>query len=250
MISLKLLLNPKKGWIKSQFLGGVSQKMTDNIRKEKIIRKGAEATLYYGYWFDKEVIFKFRIPKKYRIQDLDSIIRQTRTLNEARALIRVKDYGVNVPQVFEIDTLNSIIIMKYIHGKKLKILLNDLDDVKKHRYFETLGRFIAILHKNGHVHGDITTSNIIITDLEEVFLIDFGLHEYSDSIEDKSVDLHLLKRVLISSHGKDFNLCFNAFLEGYQNEYGNSGSNDCRSIIKNISVIETRGRYVKKEERQ
>lgn len=235
--------------MKLQSHGGFRQKMDYDIVKEKIIRKGAEANLYYGEWFGKEVIFKHRINKKYRIEDLDSIIRKTRTLNEARALIRVKHYGLNVPQVFEIDPSSSTIIMKYINGKKLKNLLDKLDEKRKRKYFETIGRFIAILHKNGHIHGDITTSNIIITDLEEVFLIDFGLHEYSDSIEDKSVDLHLLKRVLISSHGKDSNLCFNSFLEGYQKEYRDIGMNECKTIIKNISVIETRGRYVKKEER-
>ena len=223
--------------------------MRFDIIKERIIRKGAEANLYYGYWFGKEVIFKHRLPKKYRIDELDKSIRTARTLNEARALIKVKNYGVNVPQVFEIDTTNSTIIMKYIDGKKLKNVLAGLDNKKKKEYFETIGRYIAILHKNGHIHGDITTSNLIITELENIFLIDFGLHDYSDSIEDKSVDLHLLKRLLISSHGKDFELCFNAFLEGYQNEYINDASDECSAIIKNISVIETRGRYVKKEER-
>jgi len=120
---------------------------------------------------------------------------------------------------------------------------------KKQEYFKKIGNSIAILHKNGHIHGDITTSNLIITEKEEIFLIDFGLHEYSDSIEDKSVDLHLFKRVLISSHGDDFNICFDAFLKGYQEEYENKGSNEGKLIIKNISTIETRGRYVKKEER-
>ena len=131
----------------------------------------------------------------------------------------------------------------------IEIVGEKLDDVKKHRYFETIGRFIALLHKNGHIHGDITTSNIIITDSEDIFLIDFGLHNYSDSIEDKSVDLHLLKRVLISSHGTHWKLCFDAFLEGYRLGYNDVDLNECKSIIKNISVIETRGRYVKKEER-
>ena len=221
---------------------------SQNIIKEKLIRKGAEASLYYGSWFDKKVIFKHRIPKKYRLEELDKTIRSTRTLNEARALIRVKNYGLNVPQVYEIDAINSIIIMKFIEGEKLKKIMNQLDDDKKGYYFSLLGHHIAILHKNGHIHGDITTSNIIITPNEDIFLIDFGLHEYSDNIEDKSVDLHLLKRVLISSHGKDYILCFNAFLEGYQEEYG-PNSIESKQIIKNISVIETRGRYVKKEER-
>ena len=218
------------------------------IIKEKIVNKGAEASLYYGSWFDKKVIFKHRIPKKYRLAELDKTIRSTRTLNEAKALIRVKNYGLNVPQVYEIDAINSIIIMRFIEGEKLKNIMTQLDDDKKRKYFSLIGHYIAILHKNGHIHGDITTSNIIITPNEDIFLIDFGLHEYSDSVEDKSVDLHLLKRVLISSHGEDYELCFNAFLEGYQVKYGHN-SNECKEIIKNISVIETRGRYVKKEER-
>ncbi|TFF99436.1 MAG: Kae1-associated serine/threonine protein kinase [Promethearchaeota archaeon] len=217
--------------------------------KEKIIHKGAEANLYYGSWFDKKVIFKYRIPKKYRIEELDKTIRNARTLNEARALIRVKDYGLNVPQVYEIDTKNSIIVMKYIEGEKLRNALESLDNSRKEEIFKEIGRYIAILHMNGHIHGDITTSNIILTKNHKIFFIDFGLHEYSDSIEDKSVDLHLLKRILISTHGKDFNMCFNAFLRGYHQEYRKEATEESRQIMKNIDVIESRGRYVKKEER-
>jgi len=223
--------------------------MTSNITKEKLIHKGAEASLFFGHWFGKEVIFKHRILKDYRIEELDKKIRTIRTLNEARALIKVKEYSINTPQVYEIDTESSTIIMKYISGTKLKNLINTLSSSKKKEIFARLGQIIAILHINGHIHGDITTSNIILTSSKEIFLIDFGLHDYSDSIEDKSVDLHLLKRVLISSHGVDSKLCFNAFLEGYESEYRNRGNTSCSEIIKNISVIETRGRYVKKENR-
>jgi len=95
----------------------------------------------------------------------------------------------------------------------------------------------------------VVTSNIIITKSENIFLIDFGLHEYSDMIEDKSVDLHLLKRVLISSHGSDYEICFKAFLEGYRSEYQQYNPNECNEIIKNIDVIESRGRYVSSEDR-
>jgi TP53 regulating kinase-like protein len=90
---------------------------------------------------------------------------------------------------------------------------------------------------------------LIITDKEEIFLIDFGLHEYSDTIEDKSVDLHLFKRVLISTHGDDYEFCFNSFLKGYRSEYEGKNKTDCNQIIKNIDVIESRGRYVKPEDR-
>ncbi|MFW9970719.1 MAG: KEOPS complex kinase/ATPase Bud32 [Candidatus Odinarchaeota archaeon] len=223
--------------------------MNSEVIKKKIIRKGAEADLYYGIWFGKEVIFKYRIPKKYRIEGLDKRIRTERTLNEGRALIKVKNYGINVPQVFEIDTSNSTIIMKFIQGVKLKEVLHDLDNNKKQAYFYEIGKLIAMLHMNGHIHGDITTSNILITPEENIFLIDFGLHEYSNTIEDKSVDLHLFKRVLISSHGSDYDYCFDAFLEGYSSEYKKVNLKECNDIIKNINAIESRGRYIKSDER-
>lgn len=220
-----------------------------DIVKGEIIRKGAEANLFLGSWFDEDVIFKQRSPKNYRIEQLDKRIRTKRTLNEARALIRVKEYGINVPHVYEIDTESSTIIMKYIHGEKLKDVLDRLSFEERKRIFIKIGQYIAILHIKGHIHGDITTSNVILTKQEQVFLIDFGLHTYSDSIEDKSVDLHLFKRVLISSHGSEQESCFKFFLEGYCSEYGKYNNSECDSIIKNISIIETRGRYVKKEDR-
>ncbi len=223
--------------------------MSNEIIVEKLIHKGAEASLYYGSWFGKEVIFKKRIPKGYRIEQIDKIIRYNRTLNEAKSLIRVKNYGVLVPPVYEIDIENSTIVMKYIKGEKLKDILDSLTTLKKVQYLKEIGKTIAYLHKNGHIHGDITTSNIILTPSQDLFIVDFGLHNYSDSIEDKSTDLHLFKRVLISSHGSDFSICFDAFLEGYREGYGIDKINECKRILKNISIIETRGRYVKKEDR-
>ncbi|TFF99971.1 MAG: Kae1-associated serine/threonine protein kinase [Promethearchaeota archaeon] len=219
------------------------------IKKEQLIKKGAEANLYLGTWFENEVIFKCRIPKYYRIKELDQNLRSFRTINEARALIRAKYHGINVPQIYEIDTLNSTIIMGYIQGQKLKDIIKKLNQNEKERIFETVGRYIAKLHQNGQIHGDITTSNIILTSNMQVFLIDFGLHEYSDSIEDKSVDLHLFKRVLMSSHGDNYEFCFKCFLNGYRNEYLNDSPQLCKLIIRNITNIETRGRYIKKEDR-
>ena len=223
--------------------------MSNEIVIEKTIHKGAEANLIYGHWFGREVIFKHRIPKSYRIEQIDKKLRINRTINEAKTLIRVKDYGVNVPQVYEIDTKNSTIVMKYIKGDKLKDILNTLPNEQKVEILKEIGKFIATLHKNGHIHGDITTSNVIVTETQDIFIIDFGLHDYSDQIEDKSTDLHLFKRVLISSHGSDFNICYKAFLEGYRDSYGPQKMKECEGIIKNISIIETRGRYVKKKDK-
>ncbi|TXT66879.1 MAG: KEOPS complex subunit Bud32 [Promethearchaeota archaeon] len=224
--------------------------MQSSIERKQLIKKGAEASLFYGKWFNKEVIFKHRIAKQYRIPQLDNEIRTLRTINEAKALIKVKEYGLNVPVVYEIDTQKALIIMEYIVGEKLKDLMDTLKESDKLNYFRKVGEFIAQLHLNGQTHGDITTSNVLITPNKHVFLIDFGLHEYSDTIEDKSVDLHLFKRVLISSHGNDYLSCYHAFIERYKTIYKNNNSQKlCSSILKNIKVIESRGRYIKKSER-
>lgn len=227
----------------------IPSKPGGDIIKKKLISMGAEAYLYEGSWFERHVIFKQRLPKKYRLPPLDNAIRTQRTLNEARALIKIKKYGVNVPAVYEIDTHSMTIVMQFIKGQKLRNVLDNLSTDQIQDYFIQLGQYIAILHQNGHIHGDITTSNVILTPHGELFLIDFGLHVYSDSIEDKSVDLHLLKRVLMSSHAHHFNTCFHSFLEGYRKEYSPDAQSMGDQIINHISVIESRGRYVKKEER-
>ena len=221
-----------------------------SIIKEKILHKGAEAYLYLGTWFGKKVIFKQRIPKRYRTIELDYQIRSKRTINEARALIKAKNYGINVPIVYEIEPNTATIVMQYIEGEKLKDLMTKMNEEKKIEIFRTLGKYIAILHDNGHIHGDITTSNIIVTRNQNIVLIDFGLHENSETIEDKSVDLHLFKRVLISSHGEDYKICYEAFLEGYISQYDDDKKNLCEEIIENINIVESRGRYVKQEDRK
>ena len=103
--------------------------MNSEIYKEKLIHKGAEASLYIGRWFNKKVIFKHRIQKKYRLEEIDNKIRIERTLNEGKALIRVKNYGLNVPQVYEIDPQDATIIMRYIEGEKLKNLVDILKSI-------------------------------------------------------------------------------------------------------------------------
>jgi Kae1-associated kinase Bud32 len=224
----------------------ITVKGNSNIILEEVIYKGAEASLFKGKWFDKTVLIKQRIPKKYRIVELDDEIRRFRTVREAKMLIAVKDSGIPVPQVYEIDLNAYWIVMKYIPGNKLKNLLHLIDGEKRRDYFKQIGRYIALMHKKNYIHGDLTTSNIIITENENIFFVDFGLSNRSDSIEDKSVDLHLFKRVLMSTHGSYFNECYDNLLGGYEEEYGKDSS----EIIERISVIESRGRYIEKEERK
>ncbi len=79
---------------------------------------------------------------------------------------------------------------------------------------ENIGGAIARMHDTNTIHGDLTTSNLILRSNEKSLvrtynrnkiqskqvLIDFGLSFMSTMIEDKAVDLYVLERAFISTH--------------------------------------------------
>jgi len=211
-----------------------------------VFRKGAEAELIRSKWDSSGVLIKHRIEKSYRIRQLDSLLRNQRTLSESRAIIRAKQFSVPVPVIHEINLVDAAITMSFIDGTRLKDKITELPKEQLHSIFSTVGQYAAKLHKNDQIHGDLTTSNILLTPKNTLFFIDFGLAFTSTSQEDKSVDLHLFKRVITSTHGEYFDNIFPWFVSGYEQEYG-KGS---KGILKGIEEVELRGRYVKKEERK
>ncbi|MBI4143381.1 Kae1-associated serine/threonine protein kinase, partial [Candidatus Woesearchaeota archaeon] len=102
-----------------------------------------------------------------------------------------------------------------------------------------IGKKVAILHNNLIIHGDLTTSNMILD--KEVYFLDFGLSFFSEKAEDKAVDLHLLKEGLESKHYKIWEGCFRCALEAYKKEAKNG-----EATLKTLEVVEKRGRYRKK----
>jgi len=206
----------------------------------KLLRKGAEAYLYKDEWFGKSVMIKKRIPKKYRNEKLDLKIRSLRTISEGKLLTEARKVGVLTPFVYEIDPNNYSITMDFINGPRLKEALNK----KRVKIFESIGAQVAKLHKNNIVHGDLTTSNIILINNEYTCLIDFGLGAFTTSIEDFGVDIHLMKRALNSTHSKLAKECYDLFLNGYEKHY----SEKYKDIIFKIEEIESRGRYVNRKE--
>ncbi len=192
-----------------------------------LLSQGAEAKI----WLDKErkVIIKERVPKGYRIKELDDELRKKRTRMEIRILNKASKV-INVPKVMDYDDFT--IIMEYIDGKKLRDVLNE-DNYKQ--LLMEVGKIVAKLHNANIIHQDLTTSNMILKN-EKIYLIDFGLSFISQRIEDKGVDLHLLKEALESKH---FELkdAFDYFLEGYKN------CEKFDEVIERLKKIEERGRY-------
>jgi TP53 regulating kinase-like protein len=64
-----------------------------------------------------------------------------------------------------------------------------------------IGVVLARMHDLDIVHGDLTTSNMILkASTLEIFIIDFGLGMLKPTIEDKGVDLYVLERAFLSTH--------------------------------------------------
>ena len=192
---------------------------------DELIAKGAESNIVRSSYLGEKAVIKDRIVKGYRISEIDNKIRRARTKEEAKLLADAKRAGVKTPVLYDVDLKNKRITMQEISGFMLKDVIDD--DLAFN-----LGEEISKLHSLDIIHGDITTSNVLLSDGDLVF-IDFGLGRYSHLKEDKAVDLLVLKKSLQSI---DYNLAlkyFDLVLKGYGDE----------SILKAINDIESRGRY-------
>jgi Kae1-associated kinase Bud32 len=205
----------------------------------KLIKRGAEAELYRGEWLGFDAIFKRRVRKAYRNADLDRLIRSTRTSLEAKLLSGAKRIGVPTPVIYSVDLHKTEIVMSYIDGTTLKKLLPDMGDAEINVIFSVVGDCVAKLHRGGIVHGDLTTSNILVIN-GKIFFIDFGLGEYTESLEARGVDIHLMRRALESSHYQSSRLAYQSFAEAYSKTLGDGAE----EVLRRVGEIRRRGRYV------
>ena len=203
---------------------------------KKLIAQGAEAKIY----LEGRKILKERIPKSYRLSVLDEKIRKSRTKREGKILGKAKEFGVNVPEVFNVDRKGIPrdkfkIEIELIEGDRLSETLNDYEENKQFEVMKKLGKQVALLHKNNLIHGDLTTSNTILKE-KEIFIIDFGLGFTSHRLEDKAVDLHLIKQALEAKHWQNHEDLFKNFVKGYSWE-------QTKEVLEQLKKVEARGRY-------
>jgi TP53 regulating kinase-like protein len=211
------------------------------IASRALLKKGAEASLYLADWHDRRVIVKARLPKKYRPAKLDLEIRSHRTVHEPQLMHEAKKAGVPTPTIFLVDVKNAVIVMEFIEGKQIKQLLGDLSRREREKVCVRIGELIGKLHMHGVVHGDLTTSNMILNSEGKIFLVDFGLGEKTMELEARGVDLHLMKRALQSTHYQFAEGCFENVMRGYSTVLG---AEETGKVLGKIREIERRGRYV------
>ncbi len=206
----------------------------------RVLGQGAEAIITLKLRRNAEgsttrVVVKERLPKEYRHPQLDAELRRSRTRREAKLLAKAP---VPTPRILESDR-EATIIMEYVEGVQVKQLLDDEPALARR-----IGELVAQLHDAGIIHGDLTTSNMILREESgsvmgaerELVLIDFGLSFTSESVEDKAVDLHLFKQALESKHHTVFEEAYEAFLKGYRS------SNRAAAVLERLAVVERRGR--------
>jgi len=207
------------------------------VTEKTVLYQGAEAKIQLSNYLDSTIVQKRRLRKSYRIKQIDERLISYRTKEEAKLISEARKSGVSVPVIYDVDLQNGIIAMEYLKGKRIKDILNDLSENERKKLCIKIGESIAKLHNNDIIHGDITTSNMILLH-DQVHFIDFGLGEKNNELETKGVDLHVLMEAIESTHSK-YSDCFNYVLEGYKKEY----KDNANLVIKKIEDIVKRGRY-------
>ncbi|HVN65379.1 MAG TPA: bifunctional N(6)-L-threonylcarbamoyladenine synthase/serine/threonine protein kinase [Methanomicrobiales archaeon] len=186
--------------------------------------RGAEAVLTIG----KDMVTKQRLSKRYRVRSLDARLIAERTRAEARIISLARRSGVPTPIIR--DVTGDTLVMERVVGPLLKEVLATAN-------VHEAGRMVGKLHAAGIIHGDLTTSNIIVRGGTCV-LIDFGLSLVSSEIENRGVDLHVFFQTLGSTTA-DHRPLQEAFTDGYAAEFPGYAE-----VLAREQEIEHRGRYL------
>ncbi len=204
------------------------------------LHRGAEADLSLATIGPWRVVVKRRVKKEYRNPTLDKQIRHDRTVSEASIIHEAKTAGARVPSIVGIDVENNAIAMTHLDGTVARDRIDEMGIVEARKLLHSIGEQIGLLHAAGIVHGDLTTSNVIVSLSGAPFIVDFGMSRRSIEPEDRGVDLHLLQRSIVASHSKNPSSMMNAMIRGYEQT---AGKKIADSTWRKAREIARRGRY-------
>lgn len=207
-----------------------------------LLTQGAEARIFESTFLGRRSIVKERFSKKYRHPVLDSKLTLKRLNGEARCMTKARRLGVYTPALYAMDPLLYTLTLEYVEGPAVKevllafgedgIIEERLDDLATQ-----IGEAIGKLHDGGLIHGDLTTSNMLIqSGTNRLVLIDFGLSFTSTIPEDKAVDLYVLERALLSMHSSCGNV-MDRILTAYRRS-----SKQWSATLNKLAQVRQRGR--------
>jgi bifunctional N6-L-threonylcarbamoyladenine synthase / protein kinase Bud32 len=190
-------------------------------------KRGAEAVIT----ITGTIAEKRRVSKHYRVPSLDRRLITERTRAEARLIAAARKGGVPTPVIT--DTTADTIRMEAVEGTLLTGHLSETT-------VQEAGRMAGKLHTAGIVHGDLTTSNMILRNNDgRCVLIDFGLSQVTTEIEQRGVDIHVFFQTLESTEPDRAESLKTAFIAGYKETF--EGATD---VIRREHEIGLRGRYL------
>ncbi|KAL3668853.1 hypothetical protein V7S43_006145 [Phytophthora oleae] len=210
----------------------------------KLISQGAEAKVFETDFAGRACVVKERVKKNYRLLVLDKKLSHRRLVQEARCILKCRRAGVLTPVIFLVDEQNSRLYLEKVLGGSLKDYLQRAykidptygDAALKKAYH--IGEAIAKMHDADIVHGDLTTSNMMLSsdDATDVTMIDFGLANSQPLPEDKAVDLYVMERAFASTHVNS-ELLVEEVLRAYR-----AKSRRSDAIFQKLSQVRLRGR--------
>uniref|UniRef100_A0A8C2E546 non-specific serine/threonine protein kinase n=1 Tax=Cyprinus carpio TaxID=7962 RepID=A0A8C2E546_CYPCA len=217
------------------------------LKDAQMIKQGAEARVYRGTFLGRSVIIKERFPKLYRHPEVDEKLTRRRTTQEVRSILRCRRAGINAPVVYFVDyTTHCIFLEDIIHSVSVKDHIASAQASEQNpQHLQTLadkiGETLAQMHDEDVIHGDLTTSNMLLVSGAEdqnmkLVLIDFGLSYISALPEDKGVDLYVLEKAFLSTHPKTETL-FERLLKSYT-----ASSKKSSVVLKKLDEVRLRGR--------
>lgn len=220
--------------------------------KLELIAQGAEALLLKTVILssDTECALKVRPSKAWRHPKLDKQLTRQRILAEARVLVKCNQKGLQVPAVLALDWEAGWLAMEWIDGRSVKEAIRSRpsgSEIELERLMHSIGVAIGILHSIGIVHGDLTTSNMMLRAQQtlndspllmqgEIVLIDFGLALQTTQEEDRAVDLYVLERAFGSTHPREEDR-FGTVLIGYAEAFKGA-----KATLRRLEDVRMRGR--------
>lgn len=217
----------------------------DYILYDDRLKQGAEARIHECVFLGRPAVVKERFKKSYRHALLDAKLNKARTKAELKGIVRAKEVGVQSPAVFFVDGEANKIIMERVDGITAKEWIEQqrgTDDFKTsiENLGKVLGNGIGKLHSGSLIHGDLTTSNVILKkgDPNMPVFIDFGLSSQGKvTPEEKGVDLYVLERAITSTHFDSAEL-----MKGVLEGYSEAGAKQATAVVKKLDEIRMRGR--------
>lgn len=218
-----------------------------------LVTQGAEALLYKTTFLspDQPAALKVRPEKPWRHPTLDKRLTRQRILAEARVLVKCRKEGVPVPAVLAMDWEAGWSVAEWIEGVTVKEAIRQRQveggEDELNGLLERIGKVVGKLHSVGVIHGDLTTSNMMLRPKlavdddpghlqGDIILIDFGLATQAVQEEDRAVDLYVLERAFGSTHPRE-EAKFDLMLKAYATTY-----KDAKRALRRLEDVRMRGR--------